>query len=507
MSEKGLQLDSGILQFVPKGAFYETQDEQFKRIYKMWEDLFLFDRTLFCLTTLLGGTGFSKGSMSHMLLSNPQSVEDGALIPQGLAVDYERNIIMHNLQKERTPRALKNLLMLAGGEGMRKVNNARTRKIILEFIFNRDHDSLDNLAVNYKSKIKKLVRHALGRQTVSRIVDHGDERLFNKWIGKYHPNALPVILYLFDRPFPTEVVMAHYKKIDQVLRLKEAAIKDDVDEFSKLMKGLPLFTVMGYRNTYKVTIDKADVLEGSKVTDRQALQMQSAAKKSGAKIAVNYDKQSIYDLWKIYYHNLMTSDTKDLKKIEKALDKKHEQAEKINIGPVTIVIDASRSMSGSEQRPLHPFLTSLSILSVLDNVVDVIYVGGSTLDVEGTQVAVPGGATDLWRGLTEAVMTDAKKIIIISDGYENSVKGMFEHAYNHFKNSGYDFDLIHINPVMSADASKGTARQLVPDVKPLPVSAPEFLETELIFNKMIESRDLVKQLLVNKYQKLIEGGR
>jgi hypothetical protein len=505
MTEKGLQLDSGILQFAPKGAFYETQDEQFKQIYRMWEDLFLYDRTLFCLTTLLGGTGFSKGSMSHMLLSNPQSVEDGALIPQGLAIDYERNVIIHNLKRERTPRALKNLLMLTGGEGMKKVNNARTRKIILEFIFNRDHEALDNLAVNYKGKLKRLVRHALGRQTLARIIDHGDDKLFNKWIGKYHPNALPVVLYLFDRPVPANTVMAYYRKIEQVLSLKEAAIKDDVKSFEKYMKGLPYLTVMGYRNTYKVTIDKADVLEGSKMTDRQSLQMQTAAKRSGAKVKVNYNNQSIYDLWKIYYHNLMQSDTTDLPKIEKAIDEKHAKAAKIDIGPVTIVIDASESMSGSDKRPLHPFLTSLSILSVLDNIVDVIYVGGKPIDVNGNQIAVPGGATDLWRGLTEAVMTDAKKIIIISDGYENSVKGMFEHAYKHFKNSGFDFELIHINPVMSADASKGTTRQLVADVKPLPVSAPEFLETELIFNKMIENRELVKQLLVNKYQKLIGG--
>jgi hypothetical protein len=506
MAEKGLQLDSGILQFVPKGAFYETQDEQFKRIYRMWEDLFLYDRTLFCLTTLLGGTGFAKGSMSHMLLSNPQSVEDGALIPQGLAIDYERNVILHNLKRERTPRALKNLLMLTGGEGMRKVNNARTRKIILEFIFNRDHESLDNLAVNYKGKLKKLVRHALGLQTLSRIVDHGDEKLFNKWIGRYHPNALPVMLYLFDKEFPQEMVMAYYKKIDQVLHLKEAAINDDVKAFEKYMKGLPYLTVLGYRNTYKVTIDKADLMEKSKMTDRQALQMQTASKRSGAKVKVNYNKQSIYDLWKIYYHKLMNADTSDLKTIEQALDTKHSTAEKIDIGKVTVIVDASKSMSGSEKRPLHPFLTSLSILSVLDNIEDVIYVGGQPIDVNGNQIAIPGGATDLWRGLIEAVVTDAEKIIVVSDGYENSVKGMFEHAYNHFKNSGFNFELIHINPVMSADASKGTTRQLVPDIKPLPVAAPEFLETELIFNKMIENRDLVKQLLVNKYQKMI-GGR
>jgi hypothetical protein len=61
MTEKQLQIDSGILQFAPKGAFYEEADQQFQRVFQMWKDLFSFDRTLFCLTTLLGGTGFSKG--------------------------------------------------------------------------------------------------------------------------------------------------------------------------------------------------------------------------------------------------------------------------------------------------------------------------------------------------------------------------------------------------------------------------------------------------------------
>ena len=80
---------------------------------------------------------------------------------------------------------------------------------------------------------------------------------------------------------------------------------------------------------------------------------------------------------------------------------------------------------------------------------------------------------------------------------------MFEHVYKHFKNSGYEFELMHINPVFSADAQSGTARKLVEDVTPLPVSNYKYLETEIIFNKMIENREVVKNLLINKYQKLI----
>ena len=108
MSEKQFQIDSGILQFAPKGAYYEGEGEQFKKVFQMWKDLFEYDRTLFCLTTLLGGTGYSKGAMSCILLSNPQSITGKELVPEGLAFDFESKVIRYNLTKERTPRALKN---------------------------------------------------------------------------------------------------------------------------------------------------------------------------------------------------------------------------------------------------------------------------------------------------------------------------------------------------------------------------------------------------------------
>jgi len=500
-----LQLDSGMLQYVPKGAYYEGADEQFNQVMAMWSDLFTHDRTLFCLTSLLGGTGFSKGAMAHMLLSSPQTITGTELVPEGLAFDYESKVILYNLDKERTPRALKNLLMLAGGEKHRRVNNARTRRIILQYIFDRDHVALDNLAINYKGKLKKLVRHALGKQDLFKILN-GDQKLFDKWIGRYHANAMPVLCYLFDRELAKDEVHAYFPKIDQVLRLKAAAQAGDVEEFTKQMKGLPRLTVMGYRNTYKIPVDLDQVFKKSKVSGRQALQMETAAKRQGVKLEVNYKKQDIYDLWKALYHKLQSGDLENSDKIVDAIGHQSERKEKLNIGKVAVVIDASRSMQGSDKRPMHPFLTSLSILSILDNIESVHYVGGKNVRVADTLSAViPSGGSDLWRGLVDAVLTGAEKILVISDGYENSPKGMFEHVYKHFKDSGYEFELLHINPVFSADAQQGSVRRLTEDTKPLPVSSYKYLETEIIFNRMIENKDMVKQLLVGKYNKLIGG--
>ena len=507
MTTKLPKIDSGILQFAPKGAFYEDADQQFQRVFQMWTELFSFDRTLFCLTSLLAGTGFSKGSMNHMLLANPQSSSSKAVVPEGLAFDYESKVIQYNLSKERIPRALKNLLMLTGGEGFVRVNNARARKVILEYIFNRTPKELEGLAINYKSKLKKLIRHALGKQDVFNILS-GNERVFMKHIGRYNDKSFPVFCHIFDKEPVRGALEVYYPKIDRYWALRYAAQKGDVANFKKYMKGMPTRTVMGFRNTYKVPIDISQIYETAKMGDREALQMEAAVKRSGAKKPkeINYKAQDIYDLWKAFYFKVLNGDADNIDKIMDGIDHQTQKINRIDIGDCVVIIDASRSMFGSDQRKMHPFLTSICILSALDNVRDVIYVGGKRISAptkDPLSVVIPFNQTDLWRGLTEAVMMEPHNIVVISDGYENTVKGMFEHTYNHFKKMGYQFNLIHLNPVFAADAKSGTGRKLTADTQPLPVSSYKFLETEMIFNRMISHRDSVKDLLVNKYNKLI----
>jgi hypothetical protein len=505
------QLDSGMLQFTPKGAYYEGKDKQFDKVFEMWSQLFNHDRTLFALTTILAGTRFSKGMMNHMLLSNPVGNGIGTdLIPYGINdPHFEKNVILYNLRKENMSAALRNLLILAGcDKNAKSVNNSRTRKVILEYLFGRENNDLDSMAINFKSKMAQLVRHALGKQDLYKLVHLQDVNVFNKFIRPYNQYAFPVVCHLFNVKYQHTAgsVTAHFPLIDRYWGLKEAAQAQDVTTFRILMKGMPHLTVMGFRNKYKLPIEVSEIHDTSKKSDKQQIQMESAAKRSGAKkVNVNYERQELYDLWKAVYHKVATGDVSNLGEVFSAIEKV-EPKTKINVGPTVVIIDSSRSMVGSDERPLHPFLTSLCLVSTLENVKDVIYAGGKTVEANGVNLKVPSGQTCLWKALIEASKLEPQTIIVVSDGYENTVQGAFAHIYEHLKKNGKKFDLLHINPVFSAGAKQGSVRMLAKDLEPLPISDYKFFETEFIFNRMLENTEAVKRLLAGKYLKLIEGG-
>jgi hypothetical protein len=349
------------------------------------------------------------------------------------------------------------------------------------------------------------------------LLSNNNKKLYSKLIGRYNRNALPVLHFLFndtgsdDSEFPVTKTVSYFPQIESYLDLKLAAIMKDLTGFRKHMKKLPWRTVMGFRNTYKLEIEKSEILGASKMSDRDLIQTQTAQKRSGAKTVrkVNYKKQDLYDLWKLYYHKLLNNDGDEMDKIVEALDyidsEMGAKMQKLEFGDVAVVLDLSHSMRGSDQRPLHPMLTAMCLLSTISTVKTIHTVSGKRIKIEGTEYSalVASGASPLWQGLVEAVLTGAEKIIVISDGYENAVKGMFNHVYKHFKNSGKEFQIIHINPVFSSDAKSGTSRSLVEDAPAIPVANYKHLETEFIFRKMLDHTEMVKDLLIARYQKLI----
>ncbi len=506
-----MEFDSGMLQFAPKGAYYEEKDEQFAVVNKMWEELFIYDRVMFALLSILPGTGFSKGMMSHMLLANPQSTTGRELIPEGLSFDFETKVILYNLNKEKTPRALKNLLFLAGTSNKKRVNNARTRKIILKFIFDREEKSLEYLAINYKAKLKTLIRHAIGKQDIYKILN-GDQKPFINLIGRYNMDALPVVYHIFGKELPKGIAYKLHAQIMNYEKMKQAAIKNDVETFREHLSTLPYRTAMGFRNSYKLDIDKAEILEQSQMSKKETLTTQAAVKRSGGKKRdVDYKKQDFYDLLKLLHFKAEQDDGDDVEEILEACEHQADRLPKIDMGDVAIILDSSASMRGSAERPMHPFLTALSIISSFkqESIKQVITIGGKPVTGGNfpEYVFLPANDTNIAEALPRAVKTGAKTIVLISDGYENSVKGLFNHTFKHFKKSNPELELVHINPVFSADSKEGTSRMVVDDVKPLPVSSYKFLETEIIFKRMIENPAVVKNLLTTKYKKLIKGGK
>ena len=61
------------------------------------------------------------------------------------------------------------------------------------------------------------------------------------------------------------------------------------------------------------------------------LQTQAAQKRSGVKKVrkVNYEKQDIYDLWKLFYHKVLNNDADDIDKIAPAIDKVSSKIKKM----------------------------------------------------------------------------------------------------------------------------------------------------------------------------------
>jgi len=513
MEVSRINIDSGILQFAPTGSYYEGQNQQYKVANKMWQTLFDFDRSLFCLVSLLSGTGFSKGAISHMLLSNPMSTDPRGrdIIPEGLDGTFEEHVIMHNLRKEKTPRALKNLLLLVGDKqhGLKRVNNKRTKRIILNFIFDRESKDLEYLAVNYKRKLHQLIRHALGKQDLKKVLEGDSDRL-GRLAGTFietRSYKYQIFLHIFNKSISKTGYFLPL--IEKYYNAREAAKTRNLALFLTVSKGLPYRTVMGFRNTYKLDIPIKSIMAKATMGSKEKMQMESAAKKHGTKIKkVNYMNQDLYDLWKAFYFKLENNEPENMDKISEAITHQAGNLEKIDFGPCVVIVDASYSMIGSDKRRLHPFLTALSIVSMIDHKMDVQYVGGEVIDtnLDSPPLAIfPSGATALWKGLCQAVSLNPETIVVISDGYENAVAGTFNKVYEHFRKTEFDFKLLHINPVMAADARKGTVRKIAHDVVPLPVADYKYLETEVIFNQMLENRQMVKRLLIGKYRKMIGG--
>lgn len=504
------QFDASLLQFSPKGSFYNTEDEQLKKIEEVWDGFLKFDREIFALSTILPGTAYSKGRMSHMLLSTSADRDNKSLVPYGLNDKFESAIIRWNLEHEDMARSLKNLLMLTGPKGknksLKRVNNARTKKVILGYIFNnRSSASLESMSLKFKSKIAKLVRHAIGKDLPK--VLNGNTRLFNKYVGRYNPEAMPILYFLFGKSAGVKVIGKRFAKLALYSELQSAAKSGNTSKFLEIAakKILPPEILMGFRNTYKLDVDIGKIYEFGKMSEKQKIQSKAAAGRAGAEIDIDYAKHDIYDLWKLFYLQAVRKQTDDIDEIADAIMKKSEEKLGVDLGDTVIIFDVSKSMEGSIKRQWHPFLTGLSLISKLDNVKEVVYVGGKVIKTGSEKIpsaVIPSGSTALWKALIKAAEHKPKTVVVISDGYENEIKGSFDKVYTKLKEDGIRFNLIHANPVFSSEVSG--LRQLTEDVKPMALDNYKYLKTNLIFKLITTDKEQVKKLLAGEYKKQIK---
>lgn len=436
---------------IPKSTYYNSKEEVIKNAEMLHDEIFKEDRELYTyLLYFENSTYFSKSLIIEKLLSNslynPKYKE--LLNKEPMLAEIEELLILNILYNENITHAFKILLRLKE----KRVNNARTKRIILRFIF--DRDNTDYIAIKYKNKIKQLLVHALGLKTVYDILERRKnwEKIFEKWIGIYNnPYSLEVFDFVFNKE--REYTSKYFK---EYIRVKEDFENDTID-FSEPVN-LPKEVVEGFNNFYQRDVNFSTIIAMTNTSDKQKIQLQNTVKRHSNnkfELDIDFNKYNLIELYKYLYNKNDLSKEEHEEIIETIHKKALKIREKIDFDftntATVIIVDLSDSNYGSEENRLNPLYKNLILAEVFSDEAFIIPVGGN---INERGLYEPMGDTNLTEGLLQAVEllqaieeTGCKNIIILSDGFENV--GNFDKTYKQLKKIGYNLNVIHLNPVFS----------------------------------------------------------
>lgn len=487
-------LDTATTNF-GRATHYNTREEQQKAELASHEALFKLDRDLYASFLMLTGlTNRARQLGSRNLLANPRN-GDGTF----LSGDIEREVLYHLIQDLPASAMFRLFDAFRVGNkelGIKKANNARTRKLILRTVL--DSRRLELWAVKYRKKIRAALTHAWGQKTASFIrgvLAKAPSRRSMKDVealGRHIDRYTSV-----DREKVYECVgfllgVQHRALTLPLLKSFQAAKKD-------LSKGkkLPPEVLEGIRSTYHTDVERGEVLKISKdsLTKTQRKNVQRAAKKAGVEIEMDSRDYEAVDLYVYGFEMGMTDE------IAAALVQKAQKAAAgfpVRYGSIGIVVDASRSMMGDSTQKLRPMATTLALRDMLQQTAALnhtVYCGGSFNADDHENMTDPNifaglcrpqGSTALAEGLIQVLdHEDAPEaVFVLSDGYENSPSGRFAEVVSVLREMGIDTPIYHLNPVYAAET--GNIRTLHDTVPSMPVKRPDALGVSFL-RGMIEA--------------------
>ncbi len=467
-----------------RATHYNTRQEQQAAELAAHGELQHLSRSLYAVMMALPGVTDRAVQVGlKNLLSTPWT-EDSFLSAQ-----QEREVLYALLQALPAPRMFKLMDALRVGDaelGIRKANNARTRKLVLRTLLGSSR--LQLWSVKYRTKMQRSLVHAWGRRLASivRQILIRDARLWTK-------KERGIIGTNVDRHCKGQVlgdvhecirfVLGDRARLHLPLLVAFEAAKADLSAGKKL----PLEVLQGIRATYHPDVSKETVLElvkaGLTRAQRKNVQRQAAA--AGIEVAMDPMDYNAVGLYLYAFECGLTTE------ICAALGAKADRAAAAlpSRWPcVTVIVDASQSMTGSATQRLRPMAVTLALRDMLLKTGDlgVAYYCGGTFADDG--LVRPMGDTAIAEGLLAALAhkPPPSVVFVISDGYENAPAGRFAEMLTHVRELGIDTPVYHLNPVMAAEAG-GVKELVVGDGVPtLPVRSPEALGTTFI-RGMIEA--------------------
>jgi len=488
---EGLETASGSRS---SATYYHSKDEQMKAIQGQIKNLYKLSKELPLI--IASQKGVTGRFVSEVLLNEFKQTLKGGACNIVNPIDWYDNGLsdkavlsaLNNLNEDNGfPYALRLFIDLKNT----KVNNERSRKIVLGFIWGQSN--LEFYAIKYRNKIAQILKHIYGVKKTSILLSIAQKQIntnglfetdkeltiVNDTILKYFNGdsikAFKLLLFLFRK------VNFEYDSIEFPLLSEYQKAKIDIRNINVVPEEVILGLISSVKHPQYHTMWSTDLQkEATKGMIRKNVKVTSVNQqvrqtKSTAKLGVvkTVNLQKVTDFLALYKTGYEVGWNEELLIAINGLAEK----KKINgffYPNIGIIVDDSVSMTGNKAeskntpRAIADFTAKVLMVSAQDAVL-------VTTKDEVTDLA--SSFIELLKGENTVKPYDA--IFILTDGYENAYDGLTNEVISIWKTeSGRDIPIFQISPITSAEMG-ASVRKLSEGVVTMAINNPIALQPQI----------------------------
>lgn len=488
----GLTIASGSKS---SATYYHSKDDQMKAIQAQIKGMYKLSKELpLIIASQKGATG---RFVSEVLLNEFKNTLRGGACNIVNPIDWYDNglsdkAVLTALNNLYVDNGLPYVLRLFVDMKNAKVNNERSRKIILGFIWGQGN--LEFYAMKYRNKIANVLKHVYGQKKTSILLSIAQKQIGTNGLfdsDKEFAIAYESILKYFigDSNKAFKLLLFLFKKTDNVTY--DAQTFPLLSEYQKAkiditgIKNVPEEVLLGlisnvkhpqYHSMWATNIQR----EATKALIRKNVEVTSVNQqvrqtKSTAKLGVEktVDVEKVTDFLALYKTGYETTFTAELRSaIEKLAEKKKMQGFFYpNIG---IVVDDSISMTGNKNESKN------TPRAIADFTARVLSKSAQNAVVIKTTDVITDLATSFIELLKrEDAVRPYDAIFILTDGYENAYDGLTNEVITIWKlETGRELPIFQISPITSAEMG-ANVRKLGSGVTTIAINNPTALQPQI----------------------------
>ena len=505
-------------------TYYHSKEEQVKAIKNAVNGLYNQSKELpLILANQKGSTG---KFIQEVLLNELSNTYMGGSCNIINPIDWYDNGLsdkailgaLYNLNENGIPYVLRLFTDLKTNT----VNNERTRKIILGYIWG--HPNLEFNVLKYRNKLSKVLKHVYGIRNTSVLISIAEKYLntnvydsekehniINNLIYKFNRNSdvvrlLKILLFLFKKgnenmysslDFP--LLNEYYTACNDITLVNKVPEEVLIGLISN--KNHPQYDQMWSSDIKKESTKKMLRTNVEVTSVNQQVRQTKQNKKLGVDKPVNFEKATDFmALYKTGFENGFDN------KIKSAIDKLAEK-NKISNFPyqnIGIIMDVSNSMEGhkkeSKNTPKAIGMFTSKVLGKSAQNKTIVTAGSQATDLASSFI-------QLMKLENETKLYDA--IFFITDGYENMYEGLTNEVVNAFINETERYlPVFQISPITGAEMG-ANVRELGSEIVKMSVNSPKSLMNqinarllEIDTKTWLENQVLfLEQLNVSRYKK------